>query len=89
MCDICGCTGTVGHFHVGEAIVQTRPNLHVEVTQALLRENDHSRPATIAAISTRAGCAGGEPDVLAGLRQDELVGSNDPHLGRAAIDGRD
>ncbi len=41
MCDICGCTGTLAHFHVGEAVVQARPNPHVEVTQALLKENDH------------------------------------------------
>jgi hydrogenase nickel incorporation protein HypB len=41
MCDICGCTGTLDHFHVGETVVQARPNAHLEVTQALLRENDH------------------------------------------------
>jgi hydrogenase nickel incorporation protein HypB len=41
MCDICGCAGTLGHFHVGEAVVQARPNPHVDVTAALLRENDH------------------------------------------------
>jgi hydrogenase nickel incorporation protein HypB len=41
MCDVCGCTGSLGHFHVGEAVVQARPNPHVDVTQALLRENDY------------------------------------------------
>jgi hydrogenase nickel incorporation protein HypB len=41
MCDVCGCAGGTGHFHVAGSAVQGQTGKRIEVMQALLDGNDH------------------------------------------------